>query len=275
MPMCFLCTVPLAPPLPVLSTLLWCWPPRSAFQYLPRGDHQKFFFSPSPPNLTRESSFLLLPLTSKSSDSAGLQSKSSFSVLSPSGSSLPLPVGPVCRFPLREILFTARSLLMPASLLIQIDGLLFVTFRERLERDVCATSCSESFCHFWGPGVSAASTFCGLYAPAPALLDATIVACRAERGFGVFIVRRDSEALSSLQSKKLVLLRFTFIDTLFHDWCGVFCTFAFPGRVVRKKPHTAFDFFFYHCWLYAYQSWPSPFLPCKAVTNSLFSLPCQ
>ena len=132
---------------------------------------------------------------------------------------------------------------MPASLLIQIDGLLFATFRERLERDVCATSSSESFCDFWGPGVSAASTFCGLYAPTPALLDATIVACRAERGFGVFIVRCDSEALSSLQSMKLVLLRFTFIDTLFHDWCGVFCTFAFPGRVVRKKPHTAFDIF--------------------------------
>ena len=201
------------------------------------------FSLPSPPILTSESSFLRLPLKSKSSDSADLQRESSSSGLSPFGIFQPLPVGPVCRFPLREIVFTARSLVMPTSLLLQIDGLLFATFRERLERDVCATSCTEAFCHFWGPGVSAASTFCGLYYPAPALLDVTIFACRAERGFGVFIMRRDSEALSSLQSEDLVLLSFIFIDTLFQDWCGVFCSFAFSGRVVRKKPHKAFDVF--------------------------------
>jgi hypothetical protein len=29
--------------------------------------------------------------------------------------------------------------------------------------------------------------------------------------------------------------------TSFSEWCGVFCSFAFAGRVSRRKPHTAFD----------------------------------
>ena len=58
----------------------------------------------------------------------------------------------------------------PASILVQIDGLLFATFRERLERDVCAASSLDSFCPFWGPSFSPASSLCGLYLPPPGLL---------------------------------------------------------------------------------------------------------
>ena len=129
----------------------------------------------------------------------------------------------------------------PPSLLVQIDGLLFATFRERLERDVCASSSQDSFCPFWGPSFSPASSFCGLYLPPPALLDDVLCACRLERGLGVFIGHYDSAAISSLLADASVLLRFAFPHSIFADWCGVFCSFAYAGRAVRRKPHSVFD----------------------------------
>jgi hypothetical protein len=130
---------------------------------------------------------------------------------------------------------------LPSSLLLQIDGLLFATFRERLERDVCATSASDSVCPFWGPSLSPASTYCGLYFPTPALLADVIAACRSERGLGVFIGRIDSVSIITLLADNLVLLRFDFPHTAFSEWCGVFCSFTFAGRVKRRKDHIAFD----------------------------------
>lgn len=73
------------------------------------------------------------------------------------------------------------------SIILQIDGLLFACFRLRLERDVCAQSFGDSFCAAFGPGVSPASTFCGLYMPSVNLLQAVFQSVKAERGYGVFI----------------------------------------------------------------------------------------
>jgi len=110
-----------------------------------------------------------------------------------------------------------------------------------LERDVCALSTQDSFGPFWEPSLSPATSFCGLYMPPPALLGDVVDACRIERGLGVFIGRYDCFALSQLLADKLVLLRFNFPHTIFSEWCGVFCSFAFAGRVTRRKPHTIFD----------------------------------
>ncbi len=77
--------------------------------------------------------------------------------------------------------------------------------------------------------------------PPPALLGDVVDACRLERGLGVFIGRYDCPAMATLIADNLVLLRFDFPHTTFSEWCGVFCSFAFAGRVVRRKPHTAFD----------------------------------
>ena len=150
--------------------------------------------------------------------------------------------------PLVRLSFAARTtqapdglLDFPASILMQVDGLLFATFRERLERDVCAASSHDSFCPFWGPSFSPASSFCGLYLPPPDLLEDVLCACRLERGLGVFIGRYDSTTISSLLADASVLLRFDFPHSSFSEWCGVFCSFAYAGRAVRRKPHTAFD----------------------------------
>ena len=128
----------------------------------------------------------------------------------------------------------------PASILVQMDGLLFATFRVRLERDVCASSSRDSFCPFWGPSLSPASCFCGLFLPPPELLGDVIAACRLERGLGIFIGRYDCTAFSSLLAGDIALIRFEFPHTPFAEWCGVFCSFAFAGRVTRHKPHKVF-----------------------------------
>ena len=73
------------------------------------------------------------------------------------------------------------------SLFLQIDGLLHACFRLRLERDVCVLPNDTSFCYVSGPGVSPASTFCGLFWPTPPLLAAVLRAVKYERGYGVFV----------------------------------------------------------------------------------------
>ena len=71
---------------------------------------------------------------------------------------------------LRSLVFVTRPLLHH-SIILQIDGLLYACFRLRLERDVCVLHCDTAFCDAVGPGVSPASTFCGLFWPAPSLLS--------------------------------------------------------------------------------------------------------
>ena len=119
--------------------------------------------------------------------------------------------------PLVALKFSARLsgapdglLDFPASILVQMDGLLFATFRVRLERDVCASSSRDSFCPFWGPSLSPASCFCGLFLPPPELLGDVIAACRLERGLGIFIGRYDCTAFSSLLADDFALIRFEF-----------------------------------------------------------------
>ena len=125
------------------------------------------------------------------------------------------------------------------SIILQIDGLLFACFRLRLERDVCAQSFDVSFCMGFGPGVSPASTFCGLYMPRQDALRGVIQAVKEERGYGVFVGPVSCNAWSLLQ-QKAVLLCFTFSGPDSHPWQGFFLSFAYQGKVKRKKPDSLF-----------------------------------
>lgn len=131
------------------------------------------------------------------------------------------------------------------SIILQIDGLLFACFRLRLERDVCAQSFGDSFCAAFGPGVSPASTFCGLYMPSVNLLQAVLQSVKAERGYGVFIGPVSCNAWASLRvnsdhRQNLSLLTFTFAGPNSTSWQGIFVSFAFQGKVKRKKPDCNF-----------------------------------
>ena len=130
------------------------------------------------------------------------------------------------------------------SLVLQIDGLLHACFRLRLERDVCALSSDTTFCEATGPSVSPASTFCGLYWPTPHLLTAVLNAVKLERGYGVFIGPAGCDSWNLLTTtpnqRKANHLTFTFRDPGMLQWCGVFCSFAYQGKIKRKKPDTLF-----------------------------------
>ena len=145
--------------------------------------------------------------------------------------------------PLSAIVFAARPPLHH-SLVLQIDGLLHACFRLRLERDVCALSSDTTFCEATGPSVSPASTFCGLYWPTPHLLTAVLNAVKLERGYGVFIGPAGCDSWNLLTTtpnqRKANHLTFTFRDPGMLPWCGVFCSFAYQGKIKRKKPDTLF-----------------------------------
>ena len=131
------------------------------------------------------------------------------------------------------------------SVILQIDGLLFACFRLRLERDVCAQSIDDSFCSSFGAGSSPASTFCGLYMPIADLLRDVIQAVKIERGFGIFIGPVSCNAWSMLRGstesqQKAALLLFSFSGPDFSPWQGVLLSFAYQGKVKRKKPDTCF-----------------------------------
>ena len=119
------------------------------------------------------------------------------------------------------------------------DGLLFAVFCLRLERDVCATLLQESLCVKFGTGDSPASTFCGLFMPSPPMLNAVLIAARHERGYGVFVgpVACDAWALPPLAP----LLVFSFDGPDATPWQGVLVSFAYQGKVKRKKPDVRFD----------------------------------
>jgi hypothetical protein len=147
--------------------------------------------------------------------------------------------------PLQKKNFDARDKLHH-SIILLMDGLLFACFRLRLERDVCARNASESFCEECGTGVSPASTFCGLFMPHPSLLRATLLAVRAERGYGVFVGPVSSDAwglvaLTNSTQTKASLLLFSFVGSDGKGWKGIFCSFAYQGKVKRKKSDVFFD----------------------------------
>ena len=146
--------------------------------------------------------------------------------------------------PLQLLVFRDRVALHH-SIILQIDGLLFACFRLRLERDVCAQSFGESFCTGFGPGFSPASTFCGLYLPKPDLLRVVIDSAKTERGYGVFVgpvacVAWSSLNISAKHQSKPPLLLFTFTGPGSSPWQGVFISFAYQGKVKRKKPDSCF-----------------------------------
>ena len=167
------------------------------------------------------------------------------------GFSLPLRLAPDEGFvnlvsPLRPLLgvaFTARPLLH-YSLVLQMDGLLHACFRLRLERDVCALDSDTTFCEATGPGVSPASTFCGLYWPAPHLLTAVLNAVKHERGYGVFVGPAACDSwrllLPTANQRKVNHLTFSFKGPDMMPWCGIFCSFAYQGKIKRKKPDSVF-----------------------------------
>ena len=144
---------------------------------------------------------------------------------------------------LRSLVFVTRPLLHH-SIILQIDGLLYACFRLRLERDVCVLHCDTAFCDAVGPGVSPASTFCGLFWPAPSLLSAVILAVKYERGYGVFVGPTDCDAwkllMLPLNQRTTTYLTFTFtgLDNL--QWCARFCSFVYQGKIKRKKPDLLF-----------------------------------
>jgi hypothetical protein len=132
------------------------------------------------------------------------------------------------------------------SLFLQIDGLLHACFRLRLERDVCVLPNDTSFCYASGPGVSPASTFCGLYWPTPPLLATVLRAVKYERGYGVFVGPVSSDAWllvspSTTQAPRTQChITFSFDGPDSSPWCARFCSFAYQGKLKRKKPDTVF-----------------------------------
>jgi hypothetical protein len=145
--------------------------------------------------------------------------------------------------PLLAIVFTVRPPLHH-SLVLQMDGLLHACFRLRLERDVCALAGDTAFCEATGPSVSPAATYCGLYWPAPHLLSAVLNAVKHERGYGIFVGPAvcDSWKLLSCNTnqRKANHLTFSFKGPDLMPWCGIFCSFAYQGKIKRKKPDTVF-----------------------------------
>lgn len=122
------------------------------------------------------------------------------------------------------------------SFIVQVDGLLHAVFRLRLERDVCGTSVS-SYCPKFGAGLSAASTFCGLFLPWPSPLSAIITAVKAERGYGVFA--GPTPSVHAVGGH--ILLEFSFPSYSGDAWRAVLVSFAFRGKVRRKRPETFFS----------------------------------
>lgn len=122
------------------------------------------------------------------------------------------------------------------SFIVQVDGLLHAVFRLRLERDVCGTSVS-SYCPMFGAGLSAASTFCGLFLPWPSPLSAIITAVKAERGYGVFA--GPTPSVHAVGGH--ILLEFSFPSYSGDAWRAVLVSFAFRGKVRRKRPETFFS----------------------------------
>ena len=146
--------------------------------------------------------------------------------------------------PLQKLSFGVRERLHH-SLVMQIDGLLFACFRLRLERDVCALSSSVAYCTAFGVGASPASTFCGLYMPSQSTLGAVIRAVKLERGYGVFVGPSGDDAWPLLANaaspeRSSELLVFTFVGPALCPWKGVFCSFAYQGKVKRKKRDVLF-----------------------------------
>ena len=146
--------------------------------------------------------------------------------------------------PLQLLVFCDRAA-PHHSIILQIDGLIFACFRLRLERDVCAQSFDDSFCMSFGPGVSPASTFCGLYMPTPVLLRSVIQAVKIERGYGVFVGPVSCNAWSLLQEsdnkqQKSALILFSFLGPAYSSWQGVLVSFAYQAKVKRKKPDSCF-----------------------------------
>ena len=148
------------------------------------------------------------------------------------------PIVNFSKRPLQRLPFSARAG-VHHSLILQIDGLLFAVFRQRLERDVCALSKHDAFCVQFGTGASPASTFCGLFMPPPLLLNAIILAVKHERGYGVFVGPVLCDAWATLGPSK-ILLSFLFAGPNNTPWQGIFASFAYQSRIKRKKQDTSF-----------------------------------
>ena len=124
---------------------------------------------------------------------------------------------------------------MHPSFVAQIDGLIYAVFRLRLERDVCGSS-TASYCPLFGAGVSASSTYCGLFLSWPRPLAPVAVAVREERGYGVFA--GPTSEVHAVGGR--ILLEFSFPSSDGVAWRAGLVSFAFRSKVRRKRPETFF-----------------------------------
>ena len=165
-------------------------------------------------------------------------------------------------------------------IVLQMDGLLFACFRLRIERDVCAPSHTLSFCDAFGPGSSPASTFCGLYMPTPLKLRAVLTAAKMERGLGVFVGPASDDAWSLLATTnsgrpKAELLVFLFDGPDSSQWKGVFCSFAYQGKVKRKKKEGLFPLSLIHSSNVPLKIGAIPFCPARISSSPFLPKACD
>jgi hypothetical protein len=81
--------------------------------------------------------------------------------------------------------------------------------------------------------------------PSPDLLRSVFQAVKSERGYGVFVGPVSCNAWSVLQDavtnqQKSALVLFSFLGPTSSPWQGVLVSFAYQGKVKRKKPDSCF-----------------------------------
>ena len=166
------------------------------------------------------------------------------------------------------------------SIVMQMDGLLFACFRLRLERDVCSPAPLRSFCVAFGAGASPASTYCGLFMPHPLLLLSVVQAVKQERGYGIFVGPVVNNAWPLISngmnaSQNPSLLRFTFTGPDSLPWQGVFCSFAYLGKVKRKKKDVLFNLLPIFDSHISTQVAISPFCPARISSTPFLPVACD
>jgi hypothetical protein len=116
------------------------------------------------------------------------------------------------------------------------DGLLHAVFRERIMVDVLASSAASSFCLYWGPQCSPASSFCGLYFSERSALIASVETVSSQHGYGVFLFQ---SPLSLPPALLLMLQGASMLSFSFEcgrlPWSAFFCSWGRPDLLRRRR----------------------------------------
>jgi hypothetical protein len=130
-----------------------------------------------------------------------------------------------------------RSFQLHHSLALQLDGALYALFRERLERDVYASSELQGLCPLWGQPDLPWSTVIGLFCVDVRFLDQTLDTAQAHRAAGVWVVParpgEASPAIDRLRGEASVTFELKDGDA---KYTGGFVSFAAAHRV-RRRPN--------------------------------------